>query len=66
MSRWQSDQWSLGSYSYPGVKSRPGDNEALGGGESAALYFAGEACSAYSSTVHGAFISGVKAAKMVL
>ncbi len=62
MSRWQTDPFSLGSYSYPRFGSEPGDNEALGGRESLSLYFAGEACSAYPSTVHGAYDSGIKTA----
>lgn len=62
ITRWQTDPFSLGSYSYPRFGSEPGDNEALGGRESLSLYFAGEACSAYPSTVHGAYNSGIKTA----
>lgn len=66
MSRWLTDLRALGSYSYPSLEGRPDDNEALGGRESAGLYFAGEACTAYSSTVHGAYMSGIKAAKLIM
>jgi polyamine oxidase len=66
MSRWQTDEFALGSYSYPAVGGKPSDNEALGGKESESLYFAGEACTEYSSTVHGAYLSGNKAAQLVL
>lgn len=65
MSRWLTDPLCLGSYSYPRFGSEPGDNEALGGMESAGLCFAGEACSKYPSTVHGAFESGIRTAKLI-
>lgn len=65
MSRWLTDPFVLGSYSFPRFGSVPGDNEALGGAEGQSLCFAGEACSVYASTVHGAFDSGIKAAKLV-
>jgi monoamine oxidase len=63
---WGSDPLALGSYSYaqPGkagaraVLARPVDDR---------LYFAGEACSAESfSTAHGAYETGVEAAKRAL
>ena len=66
MSRWLTDPLALGSYSYPRLGSQPGDNEALGGQESARLYFAGEACSLYPSTVHGAYESGIRVAGEIL
>ena len=65
MSRWLTDPFALGSYSYPRFGSEPGDNEALGGMESKGLYFAGEACSKFPSTVHGAFESGISTAKLI-
>ena len=64
MSRWQTDRWTGGSYSYPAAASRPGDNTALGGRESRSLLFAGEACSEYFGTVHGALDSGIRAARL--
>lgn len=66
MSRWLAERWITGSYSYPRTGSRNGDNEALGGKESAGLCFAGEACSAHFGTVHGALESGIRAADAVL
>lgn len=66
MSRWLTDPFALGSYSYPRKGSEPGDNEALGGRESEGLYFAGEACSKYPSTVHGALESGMRIAAALM
>ena len=66
MSRWQSDPHALGSYSFPAVGAHPDDHDALGGREGPSLHFAGEACSAYPGTVHGAYLSGLAAAKSLL
>lgn len=66
MSRWQADPHAFGSYAFPSPRSRPGDIGALGGAESASLYFAGEACSARPGTVHGAFESGIAAARLMI
>ena len=66
ITRWRSDQWSYGSYSYVPARAsfrrhqdlaRPIDNK---------LFFAGEATHPdYPATVHGAFLSGVRAAREV-
>lgn len=67
VTRWGSDPWSHGSYSYVPARSsfrrhsdlaRPVDNK---------LFFAGEATHQdYPATVHGAFLSGVRAARQVV
>ena len=66
ITRWRSDQWSFGSYSYVPARAsfrrhqdlaRPIDNK---------LFFAGEATHQdYPATVHGAFLSGVRAAREI-
>lgn len=65
-SDWLNDPWSLGSYSFPAPESRPDDAAALFGREGQRLFFAGEACSTHPSTVHGAYLSGIAAAKLAL
>lgn len=65
-SDWLNDPWSLGSYSFPATESRPDDAAALFGREGQRLFFAGEACSTHPSTVHGAYLSGIAAAKLAL
>ncbi len=66
MSRWLADEWAFGSYSHVSPQSRHDDHVALGGQEGARLHFAGEACSTYSSTVHGALESGIRAARHLM
>lgn len=65
MSRWLTDPFSRGSYSFPAFAARPEDHARVGGRESGSLLFAGEACSRYFSTVHGALESGIMAARQV-
>lgn len=65
MSRWLTDPFSQGSYSFPAQSARPEDHARLGGRESGSLLFAGEACSRYFSTVHGALESGIMAAREI-
>lgn len=63
---WATDPFSLGSYSImpPGSTSR--DREALAESVADVLFFAGEATSSdYPATVHGAFLSGIKAAEEI-
>jgi monoamine oxidase len=67
ISRWASDRFALGAYSYYPVGSSVEDRRALAESGSERLLFAGEACSAdYPSTVHGALLSGQAAARRVL
>ncbi len=65
--RWRSDPYALGSYSFNAVGSSNADREALAKPEGTRLHFAGEALSAnYPGTVHGALLSGRRAAKTIL
>ncbi len=68
VSRWHADPWAGGAYSHIPVGSSPDDYRELAkpchGG---VLHFAGEATNqAYPGTVHGALLSGQRAAKDVL
>ncbi len=69
VTRWSEDPFSKGSYSYttPRMEYRPahkGVGAAVAGGR---VSFAGEACSLNSpGTVHGAYSTGVEAAKRLL
>ncbi len=68
ITRWTADPYSRGAYSYCRVGSPyEADIRALGAAVGSSLYFAGEATSVdYPSTVHGALLSGQRAAKQVL
>ena len=62
-SAWSTDPWARGSYSYLGVGSEPGDYAALAQPVAELIFFAGEATDPeYHSTVHGAVLSGRRAA----
>jgi monoamine oxidase len=68
--RWASDPFARGSYSFIGVggsnDSRRDLAEALGDDEVDRVFFAGEATSAaHAATVHGAYESGLRAAREV-
>jgi monoamine oxidase len=64
---WETDPFSLGSYSYYKVGSQAGDRLLLGGSVNGRLFFAGEATHPrYFGTVHGAYETGVRAAWDVL
>lgn len=64
--RWSQDPFALGSYSFFATGSRPQDRRALFA-PMGRVHFAGEACRLdYPSTTHGAYLSGVEAAKAVL
>ncbi|NJL04979.1 MAG: NAD(P)-binding protein [Chloroflexaceae bacterium] len=65
--RWSSDPFARGSYSHIPPGAHPRDHQALAQPVAGRLFFAGEATFAtYSATVHGAFISGERAADEVL
>lgn len=67
ISRWATDPFSLGSYSYNQVGFKPGMRKALAAPLNSKLFFAGEAShEAYFSTAHGAYLSGLRAAKEIL
>jgi polyamine oxidase len=65
--RWAADPWTRGSYSYVAVGASTTDRERLGAPVGEQLFFAGEATSVdYPATVHGALMSGVRAAEEVI
>jgi monoamine oxidase len=67
ISRWRQDPFALGAYSFKAVGSSRKDRKALFGQDwDGRLWFAGEATSAdQPSTVHGALMTGRKAASAV-
>lgn len=67
VSRWQSDPFSRGSYSYAKVGTTPKDFESMSRPVGSTVLFAGEATNRqHPATVHGAYISGVREAKRVV
>lgn len=67
VTRWQIDRFSRGTYSHVGVEGTSTDHDLLARPVQRSLFFAGEATSrAFPGTVHGAYISGLRAAKEVL
>ncbi|GBG93018.1 hypothetical protein CBR_g58179, partial [Chara braunii] len=62
VTRWGTDEDSLGCYSYDKVGLSETNMEALGQSVGP-LFFAGEAMSDFMGTVHGAFSSGIRAAE---
>lgn len=66
VTRWGKDRFARGSYSYVAPASLPGDYEAMAR-PLGNLHFAGEAtCGTHPATVHGAYISGLRAASEVI
>ena len=64
--RWASDPFSHGAYSFIPVGSGPEDRRALAEPVGERLFFAGEATiPEYPATVHGAFLSGVREAERI-
>lgn len=67
ITRWGSDPFAWGSYSSPGIGSSNADRRTLAEPIANRLFFAGEATIPdYSATVHGAYLSGQRAAKQIL
>ena len=67
VSRWGADPWAGGSYSYLGIGASADDRVTLGEPVSNTLFFAGEATHRDDpASVHGAWWSGLRAAKEVL
>lgn len=65
-SRWAGDPWSQGAYSFPGIQASMADFDALGE-PAGRLHFAGEhTISRYRATVHGAILSGRRAAEEIM
>lgn len=66
ITRWGKDRFARGSYSYVGATSLPGDYEVMAA-PIGTLHFAGEAtCATHPATVHGAYISGLRAASEII
>lgn len=64
--RWNADRYTLGSYSYIPVGERPTLRAVLAEPVGSQLFFAGEATSLdHPGTVHGAYLSGLRAAREV-
>ncbi|KAJ4355291.1 hypothetical protein N0V95_003046 [Ascochyta clinopodiicola] len=65
VTRWSKDQFARGSYSYVGAKTQTGDYDVMARPHGP-LHFAGEAtCGTHPATVHGAYLSGLRAAAEV-
>lgn len=67
VTRWAADPYARGSYSFLAVGSSPDDQEALAAPVGDRLSFAGEAThEEFFATVHGAYLSGLRAADRIL
>ncbi|OWY58531.1 hypothetical protein B7486_79465, partial [cyanobacterium TDX16] len=67
VTRWHEDRWSFGSYSYLAVGASPEDRAALAAPMDDVVFWAGEATEVDEpSTVHGALLSGWRAADEVV
>lgn len=66
VTRWGQDRFARGTYSYVGDRAQSGDYDAMAR-PVGNLHFAGEAtCGTHPATVHGAYISGLRAASEVI
>jgi hypothetical protein len=66
VTRWKSDPFTRGTYSYVGPRTRPQDYDVMAR-PVGNLHFAGEAtCGTHPATVHGAFLSGLRVAADVM
>lgn len=67
ITRWAQDPFAFGAYSFLGVNATPKDYDTLAQPVGERLFFAGEHThSDYPSTVHGAYLSGERAADQIL
>ena len=67
VTRWASDPYARGSYTFLAVGSSPADLRALAEPASERLLFAGEATQEeFFATVHGAYMSGLREADRIL
>lgn len=65
--RWSTDPFAYGSYSFLPVGASPSDYDALARPVDDRVFFAGEATHrAYPGTVHGAYLSGMREAARVV
>lgn len=66
VTRWKKDPFARGSYSYVGPQTQAGDYDVMARPHGP-LHFAGEAtCGTHPATVHGAYLSGLRAAAEVV
>lgn len=66
VTRWGTDKFTRGSYSYVAPQALPGDYDLMAT-PIGNLHFAGEAtCGTHPATVHGAYLSGLRAASEVI
>ncbi|WP_374357234.1 flavin monoamine oxidase family protein [Chitinimonas sp.] len=66
ITRWASDPFARGSYSFNQVGATPAMRDTLAASVGGRLHFAGEACHRdHFGTVHGAYLSGLRAASMI-
>ena len=66
VTRWASDPFARGTYSHVGPTAQTGDYEAMAH-PVGSLHFAGEhTCGTHPATVHGAYISGLRAASEIM
>ncbi|NJP99094.1 FAD-dependent oxidoreductase [Streptomyces sp. PLAI1-29] len=67
ITRWASDPYARGSYSYNKIGSTPAMRDHLAASVGKRVHFAGEATHRASyQTVHGAYLSGIRAAKEIV
>ncbi|WP_423187206.1 flavin monoamine oxidase family protein [Alishewanella sp. d11] len=67
ITRWASDPFALGAYSFNTVGSKPEHRSVLADSINQKVYFAGEATSSnYFGTAHGAYLSGLTAANNIM
>ncbi|KAL2848573.1 flavin-containing amine oxidoreductase-domain containing protein [Aspergillus pseudoustus] len=66
ITRWASDKFTRGTYSYVAAEALPGDYDIMAK-PVGNLHFAGEAtCGTHPATVHGAYLSGLRAASEII
>uniref|UniRef100_A0A093VEE5 Putative lysine-specific histone demethylase 1 n=1 Tax=Talaromyces marneffei PM1 TaxID=1077442 RepID=A0A093VEE5_TALMA len=66
VTRWKSDKFTRGTYSYVAADALPGDYDLIAQAVGN-LHFAGEAtCATHPATVHGAYLSGLRAAAEIM
>jgi lysine-specific histone demethylase 1 len=66
VTRWKRDPFARGSYSYVGPRTQQGDYDVMAR-PCGPIHFAGEAtCGSHPATVHGAYLSGLRAAEEVI
>ncbi|MEZ4641590.1 MAG: NAD(P)/FAD-dependent oxidoreductase [Chloroflexota bacterium] len=67
ITRWAADPYSYGSYSFNALGATPSMRDDLAQSVAQRLFFAGEATErSYFGTVHGAYLSGLRAAQEVM